>query len=197
MAKVREVVVGGVAGWMASAVMTRMLKAARQAAICHCSNYQHKQGPADTIPFMDVYAHLKGFNQSATDAFADRQTARDALGVINWNCAIYPETQILGWQTERILVLLDTNPHEEPSSEREIIGLVLVRYPDSGPFRPAYDTTARYAVRIHLGYAENRNTYRMDSYAEICDRLSDEDIIQFARQMKRKLNVPDTMNDVQ
>ena len=50
-----------------------------------------------------------------------------------------------------------------------------MRYPDTGPFRPANDMVRRYKVVLSYSYAENRNTWPSNPEVTDFEPVTDED----------------------
>lgn len=154
MGRIRDVAVGGVAGHMVMAVVEKMIAESRRHAIEHVTTYSHRDQNIDQIPFVKVYE--------------DSGEGEETRGRINWNPAVYPEAGLHYWQIDRVIVQSDDNPEEKPGSTRRVVGLVFVRYPDSGPFRTGdghgpNGSMRKFKVVLEYGYAENRNTYKFDS----------------------------------
>lgn len=159
MAAIREVVIGGVAGHMVAAVMEKMIVDTREAGLKHVLGYQHKHPGLEQIPFVDVYS--------------EDDTAR---GKVNWVPAVFPEQGFHCWSIERVVVFSDDNPEERPGSTRRVVGMVIVRHPDTGPSRPAYDRVQRFKVELQYAYAENGNTYTFDATVTDFKPVADEDM---------------------
>ena len=154
----REVVIGGVAGHMIAAVMEKMIADIREAGIKYVLSYQHKSSDLEQTRFVDVYSE-------------EDDTARWKFG----EDAAFPEAGLHYWTPERVIVLSDDNPEQRPGSTRRVVGLVVIRHPDTGPFRPVYDQVRRMKVVLEYGYAENGNAYRFNATVSDFETVGVED----------------------
>jgi hypothetical protein len=161
MAVIREVVVGGVAGHMVTAVMEKMIANIRESAIEDMLNYQHRASDIEEAPFFGVYS---------APSLGEGTPAR-----INRSLSAHPETNLHYCAVERVIVLSDDNPEEKPFSTRRVVGLVIMRHPDTGPFRPKYDQVQRFKVELQYGYAPNGNTYQFDTTVTDFKPVTEED----------------------
>lgn len=160
MAVIREVVVGGVVGHLVTAALEKMVAETRESGMVHVLSYQHKNPDLESIPFVSVYSE-------------EDDTAR---GKVNWVPAVFPELGLHYWSPERVIVLSDDNPEEKPFSTRRIVGLVIMRHPDTGPFRPVYDYVRRMKVVLEYGYAENGNICKFDATVSDFVPVTEEDM---------------------
>lgn len=161
MAAVREVEIGGLAGHLVMAVIEKMIADTREATLEEMLSYQHRAPDLQEAKFFEVYS---------APSLGEETPAR-----ISRSRAARPETGLRYWSVERAIVLSDDNPEERPNSTRRVVGMVIMRYPDTGPFRPKDDMVRRYKVVLRYSYAENRNTWSSDPEVTDFEPVAEED----------------------
>ena len=154
---VREVVIGGIAGHLVSAVYRHLVDGIRKGAIEHALTYSHAATDIREIPFMGVYSD------------------RDLISKVGLDSA-YPERSLPFWSVERVVIVTDDNPTEVPNHSRSIVGLVVMRHPDMGPSRPQRDVVRRFKVILNAHYADNGNTFVWEAEVSIFNPMPQEDL---------------------
>jgi hypothetical protein len=169
MAKRRESVVGGVNGWLVSAVYAKIFADIRQGRMSDLLESRRTDRQFQAIPFAGAYE--------------DSERGTELRAQINDAAAIYPELLINRLQVERVVTLGDTNPQEVCTWHRRIVGRVLVRFPDMGPHRPRHDRVVQYVVKMTMDYADNGNTCNFVSIVEPTKIECETELLRFANEL--------------
>lgn len=134
---IREVVLGGIAGQMLIAAYNWLVGRKRQYGLEQGARHE----PEDA-------------EMSLSAIFAEGGVAGKHYAAM----VAYPELCFYMMSVERVIVLSDTNPEMKPGT-RKVVGLVILRCEDGGPWHR--DTGAwRLKATLEAAYADNGNTFR-------------------------------------
>jgi len=147
MAALRDVEVGGVAASLVGFVMAHLVAETRRNALERCRTYHHRRPELHTVPFDDVYSDNK-------------ETRKKAIGQGTLSMdAVVPEQWLHWTSVERIIVLSDNNPQQEPEQYRYVAGIVLMR--------PSHGKLRRFNATLTWWIASNGNVNFLPAKSEI------------------------------